>query len=144
MTIKNKILFIPCDDTTGCVGMSLQGHITASFAELCEMFGKPAFEGKGDKVTTEFAIDFEWYDNDDEVHYGGFVLYDWHYGRNFNDDYEQITWNVGARSWNDGYAATIAKKIFDETDVRYAYDDFYAACLAHATWHDVQQLDEVA
>ena len=41
------------DDTTYLTGSSLRGSIFASFAELKEIFGQPAFEGKGDKITTE-------------------------------------------------------------------------------------------
>ena len=57
---KNEIRFEPCED--GSAGGSLQSSITASFYELEHMFGAPAFEGKGDKITTEFVVDFEYYD----------------------------------------------------------------------------------
>ena len=40
------IQFIPC--TEGYSGTSLRGSIQASFADLKEMFGEPAFEGIGD------------------------------------------------------------------------------------------------
>ena len=102
------------------------------------MFGEPFFEGKGDNVTTEFAVDYEWYDNDEDSKYGGFVLYDWHYGRDFSDDTKKITWNIGGQGFDDSYAASLARKRFEKTDVRYAYDDYV---LCHANWHD---LDEVA
>ena len=50
------IQFIPC--TEGANGTSLRGSIEASVADLKEMFGEPWFEGFGDKVTTEWTIDF--------------------------------------------------------------------------------------
>ena len=51
------IQFIPC--TEGGAGTSLRGSIQASFADLKEMFGEPAYEGVGDKITTEFVIDYQ-------------------------------------------------------------------------------------
>ena len=51
------IQFIPC--TEGYSGTSLRGSIQASFADLKEMFGEPAYEGIGDKITTEFVIDYQ-------------------------------------------------------------------------------------
>ena len=133
---NESILFIPC--TEGTAGGSLQGTIQASFANLSEMFGEPAFEGKGDKITTEFCIDFEYYDGiDDEVQYGSFSLYDWHYARNFNDDYEVITWNVGGKGYLSSIAADLAMKIFNDTDTRYGYDD---AVLCHANWHECDSI----
>tara|TARA_B100000073_G_C23667915_1_gene547356 strand:- start:586 stop:1002 length:417 start_codon:yes stop_codon:yes gene_type:complete len=138
--MENSILFKPCVEGTIINGASKVGSIEASYADLCNMFGKPAFEGKGDKVTTEFVIDYEWYDNDEDATYGGFVLYDWCYGRDFNDDYKKITWNIGGKGFNDSYAASLALKIFEQTDIRFAFDDFYAACLAHANWHELKDL----
>ena len=63
------IQFIPC--TEGYSGTSLQGSIQASFADLKEMFGEPAFEGIGDKITTEFVIDYQVGDDEDRK-YGNF------------------------------------------------------------------------
>ena len=132
------ILFKPCTESNQRSGSSKVGEITASFADLKEMFGEPFFEGKGDKVTTEFAVDYEWYDNDEDSKYGGFVLYDWHYGRDFSDGTKKITWNIGGQGFDDSYAASLALKLFEKTDIRYGYDD---AVLCHANWHE---LDEVA
>jgi len=137
----NQILFKPCTESNQKSGSHKVGELTASYADLCEMFGEPFFEGKGDNVTTEFAVDYEWYDNEEDSKYGGFVLYDWYYGRDFNDDYKEITWNIGGRGFDDSYAASLALKLFEKTDIRYSYDEPNAACLAHAEWHE---LDEVA
>ena len=80
----------------------------------------------------------EGYDGiDDEVQYGSFSLYDWHYARNFNDDYEVITWNVGGKGYLSSIAADLAMKIFNDTDTRYGYDD---AVLCHANWHDCDSI----
>ena len=135
----NSIKFQPCDSNYRA-GQSKVGSITASFYDLSQMFGKPAFEGKGDNITTEFIVDYEWYDNDDEPTTGGFVLYDWYYGRDFNNDSKEITWNIGGQGFDDSYAASLALKLFEKTDIRYSYDEPNAACLAHAEWHE---LDEV-
>ncbi len=134
--VKNQILFIPCDEGHG--GGSKQGSIFASFYDLQAMFGDPAFEGKGDHITTEFVIDYEWYDNDEDVEYGSFCLYDWGYGRNFGNPSEVIEWNIGGKGFNDSYAPVIAQKLFEKTDIRYSRDD---ACLAHAVWHDIDELE---
>lgn len=131
----NRILYKPCIPGTVGHGGSLQGEIRASFADLKEMFGEPAFEGIGDKITTEFVIDYEYHDDlIDDTRYGGFTLYDWRFGRNLNDDTEEIIWNVGGRNFMDGVAADEAIRIFNDTDTRYGYD---TAVLCHANWHDV-------
>ena len=67
-----------------------------------EIFGQPAFEGKGDKITTEWVVRWE---NEDEDEFGYFSLYDWRYGRDFNDDYSRIEWNIGGKSFDDWCAA---------------------------------------
>jgi hypothetical protein len=130
---KNSILYIPC--TAGTAGGSKRGSIKASFAQLERMFGDPAFEGKGDNITTEFVIDYEWYDPYGDLHYGSFSLYDWHYARNFGNDYEEITWNIGGKSFNDWIVVDYAMKLFEK-------DQGYDACLAHANWHDTTPFEE--
>ena len=112
------IQFIPC--TEGYSGTSLQGSIQASFADLKEMFGEPAFEGIGDKITTEFVIDYQVGDDEDRK-YGNFTLYDWHFARNLNNDYEVTTWNVGGNSFDDSCAADLALDIFKETNDSLVY-----------------------
>ena len=137
---RNEISFFACD--SGTAGGSKVGSLFATFAELKEMFGDPAFEGKGDNITTEFVIEYDWYDNDEDYVHGCFSLYDWHYGRNFGDDYERIEWNISGRNgFTDSYAATLAQKIFEKTDIRYAYDD---ECLTHAEWHELDQVEKAA
>ena len=112
------IQFIPC--TEGYSGTSLKGSIQASFADLKEMFGKPAFEGVGDKITTEFVIDYQVGDDEDRK-YGNFTLYDWHFARNLNNDYEVTTWNVGGNNFDDSCAADLALDIFKETNDSLVY-----------------------
>ena len=135
---KNEITFEPCD--TGSAGGHLQSSITASFYDLEQMFGTPAFEGKGDKITTEFVVDFKYYDAWGDLEMGTFSLYDWHYARNFGDDSEQITWNVGGPYYTSGLAADFAMKIFNETDVRYGDDE---ACLVDTVFN-LEEVGEVA
>ena len=107
------IQFIPC--TEGYSGTSLRGSIQASFADLKEMFGEPAYEGIGDKITTEFVIDYQVGDGEDSK-YGNFTLYDWHFARNLNNDYGVTTWNVGGGDFDDSCAADLALDIFKETN----------------------------
>ena len=77
--------------------------------------------------------------DDEDIKYSSFSLYDWHYGRNFGNDSEKIEWNIGGRNgFDDSYAATLAQKIFENTDIRYGDHD---AVLCHAHWHE---LDKVA
>jgi hypothetical protein len=137
---KNEIKFEPCDEF-GSVGGSLQGSINASFCELVEMFGEPVFEGKGDKITTEFVVDYQYYDAWGDLEMGTFSLYDWHYGRDFNDDNKEIEWNVGGSYFTCAVAADFAMKIFRETDARYGYDQ---ACLGHNQSHNLEDVGEVA
>ena len=113
------IQFIPCN--SGTTGTSLQGSIQASYNDLVRMFGKPAYEGIGDKVTTELIIEYQVSDSEGESKYGTFTLYDWHFARNLNDDYAVTKWNVGGRGYDDSFAADIAQKIFEKTDDSLVY-----------------------
>jgi hypothetical protein len=113
------IQFIPCEEFSS--GTSLQGSIEASYSDLVRMFGKPAFEGIGDKVTTEFVIDYQVSNSEGESKYGTFTLYDWHFARNLNDDYAVTKWNVGGRGYDDSFAADLAQKIFENTDDSLVY-----------------------
>lgn len=113
------IQFIPCENFS--TGTSLQGSIEASYNDLVRMFGKPAYEGIGDKVTTEFVIDYQVSDGRGESKYGTFTLYDWHFARNLNDDYAVTKWNVGGRGYDDSYAADLAQKLFEQTDDSLVY-----------------------
>ena len=113
------IQFIPC--TEGYSGTSLRGSIEASYADLKEMFGKPAYEGIGDKITTEFVIDYQVSDGEGDRKYGSFSLYDWHFARNLNNDYEVTTWNVGGNDFDDTCAVDLAKDIFKETNESLVY-----------------------
>ena len=97
------------DDTTYLNGSSLKGHLTASFVQIAEVLGEPAFEGKGDRVTTEWCV--RW-DNEEEDTFGYFSIYDWRYARDFNDDYKDIEWNIGGKSFDDSIASDeVYKKI---------------------------------
>lgn len=107
--MSNKFSFENLDRTEYSVGGSKRGEIWASFADLRDLLGEPAFEGKGDKITTEFVV--KWTDNSNEDT-GTFALYDWHYARNFGNDYEVIQWNIGGHTFNDVLAvdALLEKK----------------------------------
>ena len=113
------IQFIPC--TGGANGTSYQGKIMASYNDLERMFGEPAYEGIGDKVTTEWIIEYQVSDGDGERKYGTFTLYDWCYARNLHDNYAVTQWNVGGNSYEDSMTADLAVKIFAETDESLVY-----------------------
>ena len=125
-------MFIPCEGISG--GGSKQGTIRASFADLREMFGEPAFEGKGDNITTEFVLDIEYWDGFEEGRQCDSVcLYDWGYARNFGNDYEEIDWNVGGKGFMASLYIDKALEIFKKTDIRFSHNE---ACMAHAHIHD--------
>lgn len=117
--IMQTIQFIPCE--SGASGTSRQGQIEASYNDLVRMFGKPAFEGIGDKITTEFIIEYQVGDSEGESKYGTFTLYDWYFARNLNNDYEKTFWNVGGNNYEDSFAADLSLKLFEETDDSLVY-----------------------
>ena len=112
------IQFIPC--TEGASGTSLRGSIEASVADLKEMFGDPWFEGFGDKVTTEWTIEYQVGDDEDRK-YGVFTIYDWHRSRNIHDDYAKTTWNIGGNDFDDSCAGDLALEIFEKTNESLVY-----------------------
>ena len=113
------IQFIPCE--MGAGGTSRQGQIEASYNDLVRMFGKPAFEGIGDKITTEFIIEYQVGDSEGESKYGTFTLYDWYFARNLNNDCEKTRWNVGGNNYDDSFAADLSLKLFEKTDDSLVY-----------------------
>ena len=117
--IMQTIQFIPCE--MGAGGTSRQGQIEASYNDLVRMFGKPAFEGIGDKITTEFIIEYQVSDSEGESKYGTFTLYDWYFARNLNNNYEKTLWNVGGNGYEDSFAADLSLKLFEKTDDSLVY-----------------------
>lgn len=117
--VMQTIQFIPCE--SGASGTSRQGQIEASYNDLVRMFGKPAFEGVGDKITTEFIIEYQVSDSEGESKYGTFTLYDWYFARNLHNDYEKTFWNVGGNGYEDSFAADISLKLFEKTDDSLVY-----------------------
>ena len=113
---NTTIQFIPCTEFAS--GTSLQhAGVELSYSDLVRMFGKPHFEGIGDKTTTEWTIEYQKNDAEwDEREYGVFTIYDWHYARNLHDDYAETTWNIGGKSYDDFEAASLALEIFKETN----------------------------
>ena len=126
------IQFIPCTLEAGATGTCYQGKILASYNDLERMFGKPAYEGIGDKVTTEWIIEYQVSDDEGESKYGTFTLYDWHFARNLHDNYAVTQWNVGGNGYDDSYAADLAVKLFAETD----------DSLVYAKLHQLTEVDE--
>ena len=76
-------------------GTSLQGHITATYAELVELFGKPH------DFFDDFKCDAEWYVEFDDGTVA--TIYNWKNGRNYcgpdAPPVEAITsWNIGGNT----------------------------------------------
>ena len=124
------IQFIPCTEFAS--GTSLQGKIFASYNDLVDMFGEPAYEGIGDKITTEFVVEYQVSDEDGDSKYGTFTLYDWHFARDLTDNYAVTQWNVGGRGYDDSFAADLAQKIFEKTN----------DSLVYAKLHQLDKVDE--
>ena len=66
-------------------GLSLQGYVTATYAELVEVFGEP--EHGGDKTTVEWILSFE----DDTLA----TIYDW---KEYETPVGRYRWHIGGRS----------------------------------------------
>ena len=124
------IQFIPC--TGGANGTSYQGKIMASYNDLERMFGEPAYEGIGDKITTEFVVEYQVSDDEGDSKYGTFTLYDWHFARDLTDNYAVTQWNVGGKGYDDSFAADLAQKIFEKTN----------DSLVYAKLHQLDEVDE--
>ena len=124
------IQFIPCTEFAS--GTSLQGKIFASYNDLVDMFGEPAYEGIGDKITTEFVVEYQVSDGEGDRKYGTFTLYDWHFARDLTDNYAVTQWNVGGRGYDDSFAADLAQKIFEKTN----------DSLVYAKLHQLDEIDE--
>ena len=124
------IQFIPCTEFAS--GTSLQGKIFASYNDLVDMFGDPAYEGIGDKITTEFVVEYQVSDDEGDRKYGTFTLYDWHFARDLTDNYAVTQWNVGGKGYDDSFAADLAQKIFEKTN----------DSLVYAKLHQLDEVDE--
>ena len=124
------IQFIPCE--SGGSGTSYQGKIMASYYDLVDMFGKPAFEGIGDKVTTQWVIDYQVSDGEGERKYGVFTLYDWRFARDLNNNSAITEWNVGGNGYDASTAADIACQLFADNQ----------ESLVYAKLHELKEKDE--
>ena len=113
-TTSSTIQFIPSDSFVSGTCLQHQG-VEMSYSDLCLMFGKPFYEGIGDKITTEFSIEYRWYDAEwDEHKTGVFTIYDWHFARNLNDDYAKTAWNIGGTNIDDYFAFVEARELFEK------------------------------
>jgi len=143
----NKIKFEAEEDMTYAKSRSSKlSTVECSFYDLQCMFGKPAFEGKGDNITTEFLVNYEAYISDEmgvEEIMGQFRLYDWYYSRDFNDDYKDITWNIGGNSFEDEEHFRIALKLFQDTDIRYG-SSYPEPCIATEEYIEINNYEEAA
>lgn len=94
-------MVIKMDAELNASGTSQRGRITATFFELCAVFGRPNGETDGHKV------DAEWIGMiDEEV----FTIYNYKTGRNYLREEGQpllqiVDWNIG------GHNQTVAEKV---------------------------------
>ena len=110
---QSTVTFTPLDDFAS--GTCLQhAGVELSYSDLCLMFGKPMYEGIGDKTTTEWTIEYQKYDAEwDEYTDGKFTIYDWHFARKLGDDYAKTKWNIGGKTINDYFAFMEAMELFE-------------------------------
>lgn len=83
-------------------GTSLQGHFTASYDELVQVFGEPKkYEETGgyDKVWTEWVVEFETEDEDGDTEYVTATIYDWKENGPYDSRSGQYRWHIGGRDW---------------------------------------------
>jgi hypothetical protein len=104
---KKATFFTHNDKSIDCNGTHLQGSITATYAELKALFGKP-HDGDGYKVDAEWEIEFA----DGTVA----TIYNWKDGKNYNGSSglpkTKITdWHIGG---NDKKAIQKLKELLRE------------------------------
>ena len=78
-------------------GSCLKGHVTASYQDLVETFGEPNMD-PGDKIWTEWSIEFSVPDGDLDNDYHHVMIYDW---KESNPDHSRIgryQWHIGSKS----------------------------------------------
>jgi len=79
-------------------GTSLQGHITATYAEVVETFGEPNLE-PSDKTWNEWGIEFEIGDpEDDDWDTVNVTIYDWKEQSASDAMYGKYQWHIGGKT----------------------------------------------
>lgn len=79
------------DDAKKLDGTYLQGHLNASYQQLCATFGSPRIYVNDDKVRAEWMLRFT---EGDRVTYA--TIYDWKRDEPVEDVKE---WNIGGFGW---------------------------------------------
>jgi len=90
-----KVEYYP-DDAEVVSGSCLQGYQEASYDQLVKLFGEPNSYGDGDKVHTEWVINFEVYDEDwedTETHTA--TIYDWKEDDDAARRVPMYNWHIG-------------------------------------------------
>ena len=91
-------------DQSITAGTSLRGKITATFAELVEVFGEPKM-GASDKVFNEWAIEFRVPVDDDGMgdvdDYDSIdaTIYDWKESHGSASHYGKYEWHIGGHNY---------------------------------------------
>ena len=99
------------DNDASVSGTSLKGHIEANYDDLVKVFGEPGYmgdrDGFGDKVWTEWALEFENEDGDMIIS----TIYDWKERSPFDSrEASKYRWHIGG---NSGESAWAVQDYFD-------------------------------
>lgn len=95
---------ITFEHTTPKAGTHLQGHFTATYDELVDVFGEPTYKaedaGGFDKVWTEWNLEFKVPTEDGDFDYVTATIYDWKeegpYASRISKPY---SWHIGGFDW---------------------------------------------
>lgn len=112
MENDTKILSWEVDDSIDVTGTTYRGELTASYLELCEVFGEPTYTNADpyEKVHAEWSGEAEVPDfwDEGETIREVFTIYDWKTTGVPTDKYE---WHIGGNSYD---SVAIATKIFND------------------------------
>lgn len=89
----------------GADGTSLQGYVTATYAELVARFGEPTLTN-GDKVTAEWVLDFKVVkpgEADEDFDYVTATIYDW---KEYETPMHRYRWHIGGKDLDAVEAVT--------------------------------------
>jgi hypothetical protein len=87
----------------GADGTSLQGYVSATYAELVAKFGEPTLTN-GDKVTAEWVLDFKVVKpGEEDWDYVTATIYDW---KEYETPMGRYRWHIGGKDLDAVEAVT--------------------------------------
>ena len=109
------VISYEADDSVNINGTSYQGELTATYSELCEVFGKPTYTDADpyEKVNAEWSVDVVIEDpwpvwDETETCNEVFTIYNW---KTEGIPTEKYKWHIGGRN-GSGVVVEIANTIF--------------------------------